>query len=120
MAIKLYEPKWYKYWCQGLKIHFNTRFKCVDERLNSIKRTHKGYIIPDDANLGVEPSELWNIIYIISVFVRLTLLIGVLYISYITSLTLFIWVLFFILFIRFFPIGCGGNSLYDILFWSWR
>lgn len=120
LAIKLYEPKWYKYWCQGLKIHFSTRWKYEDKRLNNIKRTHKGFIIPDDANLVVEPSLSWNIIYDISIIFRFLFLMFILYIAFMDSITLFLLVLLLMFIIRFMPIGCGGNSLYDIMFWNWR
>lgn len=117
MAIKLYEPKWYKYWCHGLKIYFNTHFKCEDERLNSIKRTHKGYIIPDDANLGVEPSTLWNIIHIVSIIVRLILLIWILIYSFSFGCEIFSLTIVAIILIRFLPMmSCSRNFLYDIIF----
>jgi hypothetical protein len=120
MAIRLWQPKWYKYWCQGLRIGFNTRYKYEDKKLNSIKRTHKGYIIPNDANLEVEPSFAWHITYIISVLLRFSLLIFVLYIAFMESIILFLWVLFLMFVIRFMPAACNGNSLYDIIFWNWR
>ena len=61
MAIRIWQPKWYKFWCDGVKWNYSPQYIYEDERNNSIKRTHRGYIIPEDANLEVEPSTAWYI-----------------------------------------------------------
>ena len=101
MAIRLWQPKWYKYWCHGLKIYYDTRYDCTDKKSNSVLKTHRGYIIPNDAYLGADPSISWHIFNILSIIIRIVIWLGIIYIAGFISpfLTIIVVMLSFAIFL---------------------